>query len=663
MSITGDIYNIDQSLTGDGITDLELNSLLVDGTFQKVDASYFNNISSPIQTQLNNLSTLISNNANLNYAFTNTNNDFTSSLNKFVSIECSNNIQTLTINNTPANYYEGLTQNIQQKLNSLTAGSPVNGVSATISVGTTTTLSPGSNASVTNSGTNLDAVFNFGIPRGLQGNPGNPGNNGITPTFQINPIVDTLVSGSTPYVTITQNPINNYILKFGLVQGIQGSPGNPGNNGITPTFSLNPIIDNLVPGSTPYVTITQNPLDANNYILKFGLVQGLKGEKGDKGDTGDTPSSGDILSILTAALGGISIVTLAGYVIKLQSEVAGLITSVGILQGQVGILDGEVSTLVSKTIGLSHNITLGRSNFNNTLTITNLLLPLTNAVELNATIPSNFNLGIITTGLAAGAIGCTSVITTGDISVGGVFDVTGESNFAGLATFEGETNFAGLSTFEGETNFTGAVTIEGETNFAGAVTMQSVAVFEAEANFAGAVTIEGLLSVTGYDMELNGGSIIQAQITNEETGLPTPISSPNTFFDTNFVGNITQTNLFPDNPLHTPPTTTLLATSVESLSVTETSTLYNLDVIGPSINIGDNNENNVINIGNNQSTITLEGDSISIGVASVANTINIGNSFTTLTLRSNANQPINIENIMDQMDIDINQILNEINGF
>ena len=64
MSITGDIYNIDQSLTGDGITDLELNSLLVDGTFQKVDASYFNNISSNIQSQLNILSTLISNNAN-----------------------------------------------------------------------------------------------------------------------------------------------------------------------------------------------------------------------------------------------------------------------------------------------------------------------------------------------------------------------------------------------------------------------------------------------------------------------------------------------------------------------------------------------------------------------------------------------------------------------
>ena len=111
MSITGDIYNIDQSLTGDGITDLELNSLLVDGTFQKVDASYFNNISSPIQTQLNTLSTSITNNANLNYAFKNTNNDFTGSLNKFVSIECSNNVKTLTFNGTQASFLEGATSN------------------------------------------------------------------------------------------------------------------------------------------------------------------------------------------------------------------------------------------------------------------------------------------------------------------------------------------------------------------------------------------------------------------------------------------------------------------------------------------------------------------------------------------------------------------------
>jgi len=214
MSITGDIYNIDQSLTGEGVTDLELNSLLVDGTFQNVDASFYKNISSNIQSQLNTLSTTINNNANLNYAFVNTNNDFTGSLNKFVSIECSNNVKTLTFNGYQASYLEGATSNLQQQINTLKSGSSINGQSATISIGTTTTLSAGSNASVTNTGTNLDAVFNFGIPRGIQGNPGNPG---ITPTFAINPIVDNLVSGSTPYVTITQNPTNNYILKFGLV--------------------------------------------------------------------------------------------------------------------------------------------------------------------------------------------------------------------------------------------------------------------------------------------------------------------------------------------------------------------------------------------------------------------------------------------------------------
>jgi hypothetical protein len=277
MSITGDIYNIDQSLTGEGVTDLELNSLLVDGTFQKVDATYFNNISSNIQSQLNSLSTSINNNANLNYAFKNTNNDFTGSLNKFVSIECSNNVKTLAFNGYQASFLEGATSNLQQQINSLTAGSPVNGKSATISIGTTTTLSSGSNASVTNSGTNLDAVFNFGIPRGLQGNPGN---DGITPTFAINPIVDNLVSGSTPYVTLTTDILdpNKKIFKFGLVRGVNGTNGTNGTDG-------------------------------------------LKGDKGDKGDTG---SGADALSIAGLVLGGAGLAISIGTCLALFAEQLGL---------------------------------------------------------------------------------------------------------------------------------------------------------------------------------------------------------------------------------------------------------------------------------------------------------------------------------------------------
>lgn len=51
------------------------------------------------------------------------------------------------------------------------------GVSVT--VGTTTTLSPGSNATVTNSGTDTDPVLNFGIPQGAAGQNGQDGAPGV----------------------------------------------------------------------------------------------------------------------------------------------------------------------------------------------------------------------------------------------------------------------------------------------------------------------------------------------------------------------------------------------------------------------------------------------------------------------------------------------------
>ena len=44
--------------------------------------------------------------------------------------------------------------------------------SITITIGTVTTLSPGSSATVTNSGTSTDCVFNFGIPQGATGAAG-----------------------------------------------------------------------------------------------------------------------------------------------------------------------------------------------------------------------------------------------------------------------------------------------------------------------------------------------------------------------------------------------------------------------------------------------------------------------------------------------------------
>ena len=52
------------------------------------------------------------------------------------------------------------------------------GIAATIEVGTTTTGAAGTNASVTNSGTDQKAVFNFTIPRGADGVDGTDGTDG-----------------------------------------------------------------------------------------------------------------------------------------------------------------------------------------------------------------------------------------------------------------------------------------------------------------------------------------------------------------------------------------------------------------------------------------------------------------------------------------------------
>ena len=57
--------------------------------------------------------------------------------------------------------------------------------SITITVGSTSTLPAGSSATVTNSGTSTDPVFNFGIPTGATGAPGS---DGVSPAVTITSI-------------------------------------------------------------------------------------------------------------------------------------------------------------------------------------------------------------------------------------------------------------------------------------------------------------------------------------------------------------------------------------------------------------------------------------------------------------------------------------------
>lgn len=126
--------------------------------------------------------------------------------------------------------------------------------SITMRVGTVTTLEAGQPATVTNSGTSTDAIFNFGIPQGIQGIQGPQGERGI--------------QGE---------------------QGIQGIQGETGATGATPNITMTATAD-AVSSENPSVNITKSGTAENpSFALAFS---GLKGTKGDTGATGQTGQTG-----------------------------------------------------------------------------------------------------------------------------------------------------------------------------------------------------------------------------------------------------------------------------------------------------------------------------------------------------------------------------------
>lgn len=74
--------------------------------------------------------------------------------------------------------------------------------SVSVTVGTTSTLPAGSDASVTNTGTAANPVLNFGIPQGPQGTQGNPGPDGVSPQVTIT----TITGGHTVTIIDADHP-------------------------------------------------------------------------------------------------------------------------------------------------------------------------------------------------------------------------------------------------------------------------------------------------------------------------------------------------------------------------------------------------------------------------------------------------------------------------
>jgi len=110
-------------------------------------------------------------------------------------------------------------------------GSPgIPGAAATVSVGTTTTGSAGTNASVSNSGTPSEAVFNFTIPRGATGATGTAATVSVGTTT-------TGLAGTNASVT-NSGTSSAAVFNFTIPRGATGATGAPGSPGTTLTAGV-----------------------------------------------------------------------------------------------------------------------------------------------------------------------------------------------------------------------------------------------------------------------------------------------------------------------------------------------------------------------------------------------------------------------------------------
>ena len=183
-------------------------------------------------------------------------------------------------------------------------GSP--GAAATVAVGTTTTGNPGTNASVTNSGTSSAAVLNFTIPRGakgeqgVQGPAGDPGTPGAAATIAVGS-TQTGDPGTSASV-VNSGTSSAAVLDFTIPRGAKGDQGNPGS---AATVAVGTVTTGL-PGTSATVT---NVGTSSAAVFDFTIPRGDKGEAGsgsgdmlvaDYDPNGTVANAGGIVDYVTA---------------------------------------------------------------------------------------------------------------------------------------------------------------------------------------------------------------------------------------------------------------------------------------------------------------------------------------------------------------------------
>ncbi len=166
------------------------------------------------------------------------------------------------------------------------------GEAATVTVGSTTTGEAGTQASVTNSGTNKDAVLNFTIPAGKDGEDGYTpqkgkdyfdGEDGAAATIT----VGTVTTGEPDSAAQVTNSGNENAAVFDFVIPA-GKNGKDGEDGKAATISIGSVTTGAA-GSNAEVT---NGGTENAAVLNFTIPEGKAGKDGQDGAPGQNGSPG-----------------------------------------------------------------------------------------------------------------------------------------------------------------------------------------------------------------------------------------------------------------------------------------------------------------------------------------------------------------------------------
>lgn len=180
------------------------------------------------------------------------------------------------------------------------------GKAATVQVGAVYTGPAGSEAKVSNAGTDTAAVLQFTIPQGQQGEQGVPGEQGPPGTgldiidqydsLELleqavpapNPGDNYYVGAASPYdvytYTATKGWVNN-----GKLQGARGPEGQKGEPGTAATVQVGQVTTGE-PGTEATVT---NSGTEGAAILNFTIPQGLQGPQGNRGLQGEIGPQGN----------------------------------------------------------------------------------------------------------------------------------------------------------------------------------------------------------------------------------------------------------------------------------------------------------------------------------------------------------------------------------